>query len=95
VTATVTRLDTNPPELLIQNFVRLIKLAICDVNLDGLVDLNDINEIVGLRGTAALPGDPHDVDHDGVITTNDARICVLKCTRALCALPVLNPNACK
>jgi len=62
LTAFVTRMDTSPPSLLTQTILRMIKPAVCDVNLDGVIDLNDINEITGLRGTLALPDDRYDVD---------------------------------
>jgi len=56
----------------------------CDVNGDGLVNLPDINIIMQGRGQKAQPGDLRDYDRDGLITVNDARACVLKCTKAGC-----------
>jgi hypothetical protein len=59
---------------------------ICDSNGDGQIDLTDINAIFQARDTAATnPDDPRDADGDGIITTNDARRCVLQCTFAGCA----------
>jgi hypothetical protein len=57
----------------------------CDINADGVIDRNDINTIFAARGTRTAPGDPRDVDGDGVITVNDARICTLVCTKPHCA----------
>jgi hypothetical protein len=47
----------------------------CDVDGDGDVDLDDLQAIFAARGAPAAPGDPRDVDGDGVITVNDVRIC--------------------
>jgi hypothetical protein len=59
--------------------------AICDVNGDGKIDINDINLIMEARDTpAGSLNDPRDADRDGTITANDARICVLRCTNARC-----------
>jgi hypothetical protein len=57
----------------------------CDLNNDGHVNVDDINVIMAGRGTRVAPGDPRDVDGDGMVTTNDARACVLKCDKPLCA----------
>jgi hypothetical protein len=58
----------------------------CDVNGDGKIDINDINAIFAARNTpAAGDNDPRDPDRDGIITVNDARICVNRCTNAHCA----------
>ena len=63
--------------------------AVCDVDGDGDVDNNDIGLIFAARGSAAEPGDPRDLDGDGLITVNDGRGCVLECTRPRCAEPAL------
>ncbi len=63
----------------------LTAVVVCDVDLDGDVDLDDINAIFAKRNTPTVPGDPHDADGDKKITVNDARKCVLKCTRPGCA----------
>jgi len=60
-------------------------LVICDIDGDGEVSRNDIEAILAARGTRAIPGDSRDADGDGVITVNDARICVLACTKPNCA----------
>lgn len=59
--------------------------VVCDINRDGTVDRADIELIFAARGTRAAPGEPRDVDGDGTITTNDARICTLRCAKPLCA----------
>jgi hypothetical protein len=48
---------------------------LCDVNGDGVIDLSDVAAIFAARNMVAAPGDPRDVDGDGLITVNDARIC--------------------
>ena len=68
--------DASPPEILI-----------CDIDADGDVDILDIRGISARRGDPALPGDPADIDGDGVITVFDARNCVYQCTLARCAIP--------
>ena len=57
----------------------------CDVDVNSVIDRNDIAAIFAARNTPATPGDPRDADEDGLITVNDARICVNLCTNALCA----------
>jgi len=59
--------------------------TLCDVNDDGKIDRNDINLIFAVRGRAAQPGDPRDLDGNGLITVNDARGCALRCTKLNCA----------
>jgi hypothetical protein len=58
----------------------------CDIDVDGDVDRNDLNIIIGARNAPALPGDRLDADENGVINLNDARVCVRRCTRAHCAI---------
>jgi len=62
----------------------LVRLP-CDYNADGAVNADDINLITGSRNSPAAFGDPRDADHDGMITANDARACVLRCTKPGCA----------
>jgi hypothetical protein len=57
----------------------------CDINGDGQVDSTDISIILDSRGASSGPNDSRDVDSDGQITTNDARICSLACTHPNCA----------
>ena len=63
---------------------------IADMNGDGIVDQTDVNIILeGLRTKAySVPGasilDPRDLDGDGWITLNDARICASACTYQGC-----------
>lgn len=59
----------------------------CDIDKDGDIDKNDINAIFAARGQKATGADdPRDLDGDGLITINDSRGCVLKCTLANCAI---------
>ena len=57
----------------------------CDVDRNGVVDINDIRAIGAAKNTPAVPGDARDADGDGVITLDDARQCVLLCTNPRCA----------
>lgn len=61
------------------------KVTVCDVDKDGDVDSADINLIRAGIGQTPVAGDPRDANGDGLITINDARVCVLKCTRPNCA----------
>lgn len=58
------------------------QVNICDVNKDSRVNILDINLITAARGTSNIL---YDIDKDGWVSTNDARICVLKCDKARCA----------
>ena len=58
----------------------------CDVDGDFEVDRDDVLAIVAARGTTALPDDPRDANLDGLISINDARLCVYVCDRPLCGL---------
>ncbi|MEW6298613.1 MAG: putative Ig domain-containing protein, partial [Thermodesulfobacteriota bacterium] len=65
---------------------RALAAADCDIDNDGDVDRHDIEALFVARGTDAQgPADPLDVNEDGVITANDARLCVLQCTQPQCA----------
>ena len=57
----------------------------CDINLDDKVDSTDIQLIFDARGVPAGFGDPRDIDNDGLITVNDARICTQRCDKPKCA----------
>ena len=84
----VSRLDGAAPELLTTNVVRMLNPAVCDVNLDGSIDSDDIQQIMDLANTPADgPDDPADPDRNLIINVNDARACTLLCTRPLCARP--------
>lgn len=63
-----------------------VSAAVCDINKDGRIDRIDINAIFAARGQKVQPGDPRDLDGDGLITVNDARGCTLKCTSPNCAI---------
>jgi hypothetical protein len=57
-----------------------------DIDLNGTVDMDDLNEIVRVMNTAADgPNDPRDLDHDGRITATDARKLILLCDKPACA----------
>ncbi|MFT5542026.1 MAG: hypothetical protein ACI97K_002713 [Glaciecola sp.] len=58
----------------------------CDLNGDGQVNRTDINLFRPHRNTPAVPGEPLDIDGNGVINKRDARLCVLECTNARCAI---------
>lgn len=57
----------------------------CDLDADGDVDKDDISIIAAARNTPAAGNEALDIDHDGTITLNDARMCVVECTRNRCA----------
>lgn len=57
----------------------------CDIDNDGDVDVNDIDAIFAARGTETQATPALDMNQDGVITVNDARLCVLQCTQPECA----------
>lgn len=63
-----------------------VAIATCDVDLDGDIDKLDLALISRARGQQALPGDPRDADGDGMITPNDVKVCIPRCTRANCAI---------
>jgi hypothetical protein len=60
-------------------------VQLCDVDGDGTIGKSDINLIYSAIGTTVGVGDPRDYDGNGIITINDARGCVLKCSKANCA----------
>ena len=60
-------------------------VQICDVDLNGAIDVRDISYITAARNLPAIPRDRRDPDGDGIITVNDARICTLRCTKLRCA----------
>lgn len=62
----------------------------CDLDNDGDVDIADIFVILrylGKAGTSqpAQPGDPLDVNRDGVVDGDDSKACKALCTRPFCA----------
>lgn len=60
-------------------------VATCDLNSDGAIDSRDIAIITALRNKPASANPMADIDGNGIININDARACVLKCTRPNCA----------
>jgi Dockerin type I domain len=61
------------------------RILTCDVDSDSDIDSSDVNAIRAAIGQTPSPGDPRDANGDGQITMNDARACVLQCTRTKCA----------
>jgi hypothetical protein len=61
------------------------RLLTCDVDADSDIDSVDVNAIRAAIGQTPTAGDPRDANGDGQITMNDARACVLRCTRPKCA----------
>lgn len=58
----------------------------CDVDGDGDIDKLDLALISRARGQRSTgPTDPRDADGDGLITPNDAKVCLARCTRPNCA----------
>jgi hypothetical protein len=58
-----------------------------DLDGNGDVDQNDLNIILAALNTPATgPGDPRDLDGDGMITGLDARKLIALCTRPRCAI---------
>ena len=57
----------------------------CDVNGSGATDNVDVGLVRAAIGLTVPPGDIRDQDGNGVITMNDARACVLLCTKPRCA----------
>ncbi|NOX91237.1 MAG: hypothetical protein GXP18_01950 [Gammaproteobacteria bacterium] len=67
--------------------LEVLTIQKCDVDGDNNIDTNDISLIFADRNTPATgPGDPRDMDEDGVITVLDARQCVLQCDLANCQI---------
>jgi len=60
--------------------------TMCDVDIDGDIDQNDLSLISRARGQTALPGDLRDADGNGLITPNDVKVCIPQCTRPNCAV---------
>jgi hypothetical protein len=78
--------QSTPPVDCSRAFVPIVFAArMCDANLDGHIDLTDIQAIMNARGTQVGFNDPRDPDGDGVVTMTDARSCVQQCDKAQCA----------
>jgi hypothetical protein len=64
-----------------------IAVVRCDVDQNGQIDRNDINIIFAAIGQRAVGlNDLRDANRDGIISMNDARQCVLACTKVNCAI---------
>jgi uncharacterized repeat protein (TIGR01451 family) len=84
-TGTVTGTDTNNQTVTASNVDHYYGVNVCDVNGDGKINFTDINLIFTARDLWVGEGDPRDLDGDKLISINDARGCVLRCTKAKCA----------
>jgi len=63
-----------------------ITVVVGDLDSDGDVDRDDMNIILASRNQPASGADdPKDLNHDGMITTRDARVLRGLCTRPRCA----------
>jgi hypothetical protein len=49
-----------------------------------IYDISNIMGALGLPVAQFIAQDPRDVDHDGIISANDARICSQRCTKTNC-----------
>jgi hypothetical protein len=59
----------------------------CDVDRDGDIDQLDLALISRARGQRATgPDDPRNADSDQLITPNDVKVCIQRCTRPNCAI---------
>jgi PKD repeat protein len=66
--------------------IAVISAAPCDTETDGVIDRQDILEILNSRGQSPTGSkDPRDSDLDGDIDTFDARRCVFACDNERCA----------
>jgi hypothetical protein len=61
-----------------------MSFMIGDINGDGIIDAADVALIFNARGTPAGPRDFRDIDVDGFITANDARIVAVQSTFDVC-----------
>lgn len=66
--------------------------SVLDLNKDGFIDNLDVGIVTtaALSKTIVAPGDVRDLDGDGKITSNDARILATQCTFAGCGSPTPN-----
>ena len=65
-----------PPVDCSGRFVPFVSAGIsCDANGDGTIDHNDIAAIAVAISYSVYPGDPRDVDHDGMVTGRDVGAC--------------------
>lgn len=62
-----------------------------DFNHDHVIDQNDVNLMKARLGTPAQPGDPMDLNQDGMITNADVQLLMTQCTYPNCAVPAVLP----
>ncbi len=70
----------------VHNATASLCARICDVDRDGDIDQYDLSLISKGRGQTALPSDLRDSDANGLITPNDVKVCIPRCTRPNCAV---------
>lgn len=80
---------TSPEETPVDCSIRFVPFVAagiaCDANGDGRIDHEDIAAIGAAVGYSVYPGDPRDVDGDGIVTGHDVAACATRCKRAACA----------
>lgn len=66
--------------------------SVLDLNKDGVIDNQDVSILFSAAASKlkVAPGDARDLDGDGMVTTNDARLLSTQCTFAGCASPPPN-----
>ena len=69
--------------------VRAIRQPLASVTMSRMPGWTSSAARASSSGDSVTPGEPPDQDGDGLITVLDARICVLQCTAANCAEPVV------
>jgi hypothetical protein len=84
-TGTVSGTDSLNETVTASNTDYYFGVAACDVNGDGKIDFNDVYQIFNSIDQRVEVGDPRDLDGNGLISINDYRNCVLRCTKARCA----------
>lgn len=57
-----------------------------DLDSDGDIDMDDLNQMRSKFGQVAGPNDPYDINGDGKINVIDFRKAILLCTRPSCAV---------
>jgi hypothetical protein len=85
LTSQASSCGADPGQTLGEYWIPIRPQLMCDVNLDGQVDVDDITEIFAVIGSSVSIGSPYDPDGDGFVTIDDARLCTLRCTNTNCA----------
>jgi uncharacterized repeat protein (TIGR01451 family) len=82
---TVTGTDPANQTITATNPDHYLGVVVCDVNGDGKITISDINLIFSAIDLKVGAGDPRDLDGNGIVSINDCRNCMLRCTKARCA----------